>query len=281
MLVHQLARRAPRVLLATALLAVGLGLAPTPEARAARAGAAQATLYHGTSAGQAITLDRNDLRFARAGAATPAFSFRRDWLRELGAPSGEHEQHDVSWRLLSIVGPLVSVELHTEGYVTGAAHPYAYAAITAYDARRGGKPAVLTDYFAERDILAALLGDAIVRKALAAQAPAAKPRTLAALLAALEGYQSDDCVYGFSSDLMSRFAFHHVAGDRVAVRFGLSHGCEVARGQLTILAVYLPIPAALRADLAAARAGRAGFLVPAAPRGAAQASLTREKGPSR
>ncbi len=275
---HRGARRIPRVLITTALVATCLGLTAAPAAQAKGAVAAHTTLYRGQIAGQAVTLERDDLRFHGPGGAPSDFSFRRAWLRQLGEPSGDGEQHDIRWNLLSAVGPLVSVETHGEGYVTGTAHPYAYGTITAYDARRGGKPAVLTDYFASRDILTALLADGLVRKALGSQPAAARPRTLAALQAALAGYQSEDCVYAFGPDLLSSFAFHHVAGDRVAVRFGLSHGCEVARGRLTILAIYLPIPTALRADLAAARTGRAGFLVPAAPKGTAHASLTRGKG---
>ena len=278
---HPSAHRAARILLASTLLAAGLGLSIAPEARAKSIAMAQATLYDGVSAGHAITLDRGDLRFGRVAAARPMVSFRQAWLRELGEPSGEDEQHDVSWKLLSVVGPLVSVETTADGFVTGAAHPYGYATITAYDVRRGGKPAKLTDYFAPRDILGALLGDGLVRKALGNRPAAAQPRTLEALLAVLADYQSDDCRYAFGTDLLSRFAFHHVAGGRVAVRFGLSHGCEVAHGNLTIMAIYLPIPAALRSDLAAAQTRRAGFLVPAAPKGVAQASLMRKKASGR
>ena len=231
--------------------------------------AASRVLYQG--AGFALTAD--DVRFGPAKA--PTLSLRRAWLHGLGVADGRDEQHDVRWRLLSVVGPLVSVETHSAGYAEGAAHPYAYADITAYDARTGVR-ATLTDWFPAADVHAALLGDALVRRALAGPTP--KPRTLERLGFAIPGYQSADCTWGFSSDLLSRFAFHHVKGDRVAVRFGLSHGCEVARGNLTVLAVYLPIPQALRAHLAAAQAGRAGFLVPGAPRGEARGEVVRGQG---
>ena len=74
-----------------------------------------------------------------------------------------------------------------------------------------------------------------------------------------------ECAYGFSEDMLSRYAFHHVSGNRVAVRIGLSHGCEANRGGLTQLGVYLPIPAALSAPLTAAAAGKQGFLMARAP----------------
>lgn len=216
------------------------------------------------AAGQPVTITPDDLRLGKT-------SLKQAYLKDLGPAEGP-EEHEASWSLLSVVGPLVSVERHASGYVQGAAHPYAYAAIDAYDMKRGGKPANLLDYFAPADVHRALLGDKLVQTALAGR----KPADLRALIAAIAGYQSEDCTWGFGSDLMSRFAFHHVRGDQVAVRFGLSHGCEVARGGLTILAVYLPVPAALKADLAAAAAGRQGFLVPRAPRTTAHAERSRK-----
>ena len=171
--------------------------------------------------------------------------------------------HDASWQLLSVVGPLVSVESHASGMSPGAAHPYGYAKIMAYDLRRGRKVANLLDWFQAGDVFRALMQDKLVQTALKGHP---KPTDMTQLLKETAGYQSEDCSWGFDGDLLTHFAFHHVRGNQVAVRFGLSHGCEVARGGLTILAVYLPIPKALAADLAAARTGRQGFLVPGAPR---------------
>lgn len=236
---------------------------------AAPALAAPGVLWQGAAAGRAITLATDDVRL---GAATkPLLSLKTAWLSAYQDRTGG-EQHAISWHLRSLVGPLLSVETHGGGYSEGAAHPYAYADIKAYDVRTGA-PAKLTDWFPARDIHAALLGDALVRRAVEHTKP--RPQTLERLVWAIQGYQSADCTWGFSEDLLSRFTFHHVAGDRVAVRFGLSHGCEVARGRLTVLAVYLPIPPELRAPLEAARTGRAGFLVPGAPQGEARAELGR------
>lgn len=214
-------------------------------------------VWRGMAAGQLVVLTGSDLRVGPAGSLPGVY------LNSLGEPGDGEEEHDASWKLLSIVGPLVSVETHVSGNVEGAAHPYAAAAIEAYDVKRGGKPAKLTDYFPAPPIYQALMGDKLVQTALAGKT---RPTTLKQLIATIAGYQSEDCAWGFSSDLLTHFAFHHVDGKRVAVRFGLTHGCEVARGGLTIVAVYLPIPPALAADLAAARSGKAGFLVPAAPK---------------
>jgi hypothetical protein len=225
--------------------------------------AAAPAVWRGTAAGQPLVLSADDLRLGSAGSLKQAF-----WTG-LGAPDGRKEEHEASWQLLSVVGPLVSVESHVSGDAEGAAHPYAEAAIATYDMKRGGKPANLLDYFPPAPLYQALMGDKLVQTALKGKA---KPRDLTALLAAIAYYQSADCVWGFGDNLLRHFAFHHIQGNRVAVRFGLSHGCEVARGGLTILAIYLPIPRALAADLAAAQAGRQGFLVPGAPRLTARAS---------
>jgi hypothetical protein len=74
-------------------------------------------------------------------------------------------------------------------------------------------------------------------------------------------------VYYLDADMLQNFAFHHVKGDQVAVRIGLSHGCEVARGALTQIGLYLPIPKALAEPLAAAANGRRGYLMGRAPKG--------------
>ncbi|MOA38312.1 hypothetical protein D3C78_1599830 [compost metagenome] len=60
--------------------------------------------------------------------------------------------------------------------------------------------------------------------------------------------------------MLEYFSFHHVKGNQVAVRLGLGHGCETARGSLTVLGMYLPIPPALAPKLAAANKQQAGFL---------------------
>ena len=46
--------------------------------------------------------------------------------------------------------------------------------------------------------------------------------------------------------ILENFAFHHIEGNQVEVRIGVSYGCEVMRGNFEQIALYLPIPKALK-----------------------------------
>lgn len=232
------------------MLALAL-LVATPLA--ASAGAAP-SFWQGRAEGVEVRWTPSDLTFAHP-AQKPFYSFRDAFAKADGCSL------EASIRVLSVVGALVSVHESESGYCEGAAHPYAVQTFRALDMRRQAERAKLTDWFPKAEVYKALMGDRIVQKALGGQ----KPKTLDALLKALDGYQSDDCAYGFSDDLLTRFAFHHLKGKQVAVRLGLTHGCEVNRGQLTQLGLYLPIPPALEAPLRRAERGEAGYLMAKAP----------------
>lgn len=224
--------------------------------------AADRLIWSGRSAGYEVRLTSNNLTIGRAGEPRPFYSARSQFLTELGTIEPDDELHEAHWELLSVVGPLVSVEEGGGGYVKGTAHPYAYRRYVAMDMRKRGKPAVLSELFPKRALYEALMADTIVQQALAGK----KPGNFEALMTALDGYVGPDCEYRFDRDMLSSFAFHHVKGNRVAVRIGLTHGCEAARGALTVLGMYLPIPAALAGDLAAAQSRKVGFLQERAPK---------------
>jgi hypothetical protein len=179
-----------------------------------------------------------------------------------------------SFRPLSVVGPLVSLLATGDGYAPGAAHPYAFQSIEVIDVSRPGAKPSLLDYYGERELVAALLADPWIRRFRDPDAPARPAATLAEVAAALndgrgamgEGAEAscDDDAY-FSPDLARAFAFHHREGGRVAVRIGIPHGAEVCRGAFHQVALWLPVPAALRADLRRAARREAGFLARDAP----------------
>jgi hypothetical protein len=173
--------------------------------------------------------------------------------RSKGEQGCEGEQTD---RLLSVVGSIVSYEEFVGTTCEGAAHPSAITFYAAVDAAHPGQKLRLTDLFADADVLRALLADAVVKR----HVPKPAPKTTAALVKALEG-SDPECEYSFGPDLLNRFAFHHVEGNQVAVRIGLSHGCEVARGKLTQLGILLPIPPTLREPLERASTRAEGFLM--------------------
>jgi hypothetical protein len=169
----------------------------------------------------------------------------------------------VNLRLLSIVGPLLSYQ--REDYVgcVPSAHPSLNASYAAMDVSRPKQPVGLTDLFPERDVLKALLADPLIRDALTHLKKSASPKTVGELLQRIgkEGYVSEDGRYYLQNDCLRHFAFHHVEGDKVAVRIGLSHGAEVWRGHLTQIGLLLPIPPRLKRPLERAAAGIEGFLM--------------------
>lgn len=162
-----------------------------------------------------------------------------------------HETHT----LRSIVGPIVSYRL--EWYSEGGAHPSFGSVFRTLDLTTG-KPARLDRLFGAGPVLAALRADRVIKKALGAR----KPKTLEELLRSADG----GCKMDIGTSALSAFTFHHVVGDKVAVRIGLSHGCEAERGKFTQLGLLLPIPRAWRAAFAHAAKQRTLQTHLAAPR---------------
>lgn len=186
-----------------------------------------------------------------------------------------------TFRVLSIVGTIVSFE---DGYEDdcGGAHPSASTRFTAIDVSKpgavlyargketpmmdadpsAGKIAKLTDYFAERDVLRALLADAVVKRALR-ESGAAEPKTLADLprVFAENGYGLGDSGFELRPDFLTRFAFHHTEGDRVAVRLNLPPHFSANRTQHEQFGLLLPVPATLKEALAVAASRQSGFLM--------------------
>ena len=146
----------------------------------------------------------------------------------------ESSRYDIA----SLVGPLLSVKASL--YWEGGAHPGQLIRLETVNLETGKSPVLLTDLFSETTILDALLKDRVVEKSLAGR----KPKTIKELIRMADG----GCEIGFHL-LNESFSFHHIQGDRVAVRIGLSHGCEVMRGNYTELSITLPIPSELSAFL--------------------------------
>jgi hypothetical protein len=180
--------------------------------------------------------------------------------------------------LLSVVGSILTFRDHFFAFCEREAHPAGnirYTAIdlakpgrTLYsidhfvDTTKPGKVVQLTDLFPDREILRALTADVLITKALKDRG-GYPPRKLSALLPPiLEPIygDTDKGCHEISGDLLTRFAFHHVEGNRVAVRLGLS-GCGTCRECLTEIGILLPIPDSLSGPMALAEAGKEGFLL--------------------
>ncbi len=206
----------------------------------------------------------------------------RDMLAEM--KEADHKKNPLAiyerdFTLLSVVGSMVSFKDHYYVSFRHEAHPAGETRFTTIDLAkpgevaykthnfdvnlaRPGKVVQLTDFFPEADVLIALLADPLVSEALQHSGNPNPPRTLRELIEAFSSGASgsEKYCYSVSSDLLTRFAFHHLEKGKVAVRVGLS-GAGPCREFLTQLGILLPIPESMRTPLALADAGKGGFLM--------------------
>jgi len=144
-------------------------------------------------------------------------------------------------------------------YATGNSTPLMDVDIT--DARTG--IVNLSDYFTEGDLVNALLSDQVMRRAISSSQVTNHPKTLREILNQLssEGYMLGDSGFELPSDYLTRFAFHHLEGDRVAIRISLRPASVANQSQHAELGLLLRIPDGLRSALNAAASKREGFLM--------------------
>jgi hypothetical protein len=157
------------------------------------------------------------------------------------------------------VGPVVSIREESyllQGDGTGSSGD---AGFLSLDLSKGGKPADLRDYFPESAILSALLSDSLVAEGMKRR-NARIPATLPELIKALTDDQDEE-FHSFDPDLLKHFAFHHLEGDRVAVRLTGWIGYGAGHSTLVQLGILLPIPGSLKAALEGASRGTGGFLM--------------------
>lgn len=227
---------------------------------AAWAAPASSPIWSGKSSGATVTWSEQDLKVQLSEQA--ARSLFPPLQVHLGAPPEERNvcYQERSIKVLSVVGSYLSTEDGGYWNCLGTAHPGAVTRFTSHHLWRPAQPLRLTDIFPEAQVLKALLAEPLIRKTLTKAKITPLPTTVPALLKQLTEL-NDECEYYFDDDLLERFAFHHVEKGQVAVRIGLSHGCEAARGRLTQLGILLPIPSALQQPLMAAQTRRQGFLM--------------------
>jgi len=163
---------------------------------------------------------------------------------------------------LSIVGSIACYE--RDYYWEGGAHPSGSIDYIAVDAASSGRKLSLTDLFPDSAVLEALMSDKIIRDTLKRNAVKGTPRTSKQLVELLAGKAfggDENGQFGFQDDFLQRFAFHHIEGDKVAVRLNVSWNYEIYRFSSTQIGILLPIPARLRSALENADSRRQGFLM--------------------
>jgi len=221
-----------------------------------------AQIWKGKSGNYAIECSAAKLKATQADNGRVAFDAAAEadaaWAGFVRNSNGAPMEAEFTYRLLSAVGPYLSVE---EGVYCdcGGAHPTAAKRFRAVDLERGSQ-ATLTALFPEHAVFGAFLADPIVAKTLAG---GAKPESMTALLGTLqdETAKVKDCEYGFSEDLLSSFAFYDTRDGNVSVRVSLPSAEEVCRGEMIQLGLTLPVPEALRAWFSQAKAQREGLLM--------------------
>lgn len=227
-----------------------------------------------SSGGFSLAWTAADIRITRAGNAAQQISFRRlaqaEWNKLTQGVAGESLHFETTYRVLSFVGPYLSVEVG-DFCDCGGAHPTALRHFQAIDLRGTGpehaKPLMMTELFPEKAILAALKADRVISATLK-RAQASSPQSLSAMVDAVkyESVQIGECGYSLSDNFLNQFALYDFTADKVAVRISLSHAAEVCRGQMTQIGIKLPVPEGLRQALREAKAKLSGFLMSDAPK---------------
>lgn len=227
-------------------------------------------IWTGTSGEFHIEWTTADIRISRQDKpAETLLSLRSmaaaEWNKMSAETAEQNLEMQVTYRLLSVVGPYLSYE-EANYCDCGGAHPTEVKRFRTIDLGKikpdGPMPVSLTDLFLEKDIFAALASDKLVQSALR-QTRTPKPRALAELLDAID-YRTGrvgDCGYLFSRELLQSFAFYDIREGKIAVRISLPYEAEVCRGQMTQLGILLPIPEKLRGYLGAAQRKTGGLLM--------------------
>lgn len=249
-------------------------------------------IWSGSSGGFVYEWTTRDIAVYREGRKRePVYSFlatardyyNNDWYdMARGKFKNEMPEDDeqcveqTSYRVASVAGPYLSLREDMGGECFGA-HPFAVSRFRVMDMRKPEAKASLSDLFDEKDIFTALMADGVIAGALsdvqkALGAKYKKPTDLKGLLTYLDsewarhGPSEKTCKYRLGKSMLRSFAFHHIKGNDVAVRIGLSHGCEVMRGKFTQLGAYLPMPGEMRGALEKAALKKEGFLMKGAPK---------------
>ena len=236
-------------------------------------------MIHWTSANMTIAPsgDRKNILFSVQELARKNFQvFKKESIGDWPNPECEYEQR---FRLLSVVGPIVSYELLEYSYCKDAdgsggwAHPSVGVRYSVIDLNHPGERVTLTSLFPEASILKALLTDPLVKRALTDRGPPT-PRTLSDFARLVKDstpleleptagtkQAPRECSFLFPDDFLSQFAFHHLEDGMVAVRLSLEPSSGACRTAHTELGLLLPIPQSLKSELAQGAVLRQGFLL--------------------
>lgn len=244
--------------------------------------------WHGTIPGVVLDWNAKDLT-VQVGTAPKQRVFSRiseNYCRVLQCdPEGRKCRCGNSFRLSSIVGKVVSFEDESDFSCAGSylhwrygsldlgkSGDFIYPRLVEFDDKeavklRASKMIALTDLFSETNLLAALLTNPQISKDISKAMKENKlkstPTTLSEFSNLFTKYMSgmfDDYFY-LEKDYLTRFVFHHIENDKVAVWISLTPTSHTAQADHEHIEILLPIPDKLRESLLLADSGQQGFLM--------------------
>jgi len=226
-----------------------------------------AVYWTGISAGYRISWTAANLTAKRATGGKllldVASGAKGQWALIAAKPGDHSYTAEYTFRLLSVVGPVLSIE-EEDDCDCGGAHPTAFRRFHVVDLRHTeagpAGPTGLDKLFPPEEIRKALLANADIASAV--QSSGTPPATLTALLKKLTGTSTTggECQYALDSNLMESYAFEDYADGTATVQFSLPAAAEVCRGDMKVLSIKLPVPASIKAWFTAASERREGFL---------------------
>ncbi len=172
-------------------------------------------------------------------------------------PLNECDYNEIIGGVLSVVGSIVSFETHHGWYCQGNAHPGNIVRFQTIDLNTGAEVDI-RQLVPDTHVVTALKKHELINKALAGS----DPTDLQSLIDHADG----GCEVSFLF-LATSFAVYELRNDKVAVRFGLGHGCEVMRGNLTEIEIDLPFPKDLDVEAADVKGHLMKTLAPGPTRG--------------
>jgi hypothetical protein len=266
----------------------------TPDRRIGPGSSAEELIWAGETAGYKIRWTTRDL-YVESGIRTERIwspfvekgfeDFIATYTSNAKRPGRKIEDctYDRRLTVLSVVGTLVSFEDEYGDYC-GGAHPSEDFRFVTVDLSKSGEISYarqvstpmmnidmadpgrivrLTDYFREEDILHALLADRVIQEAVGSLSVNSSPRNLREFddLLGKQGYILGGSGLALSRDFLTRFAFHHLKGDKVAVRLSLSSASTANQSEREQIGLLLSMPERLAAPLHSASTARLGFLM--------------------
>lgn len=225
------------------------------------------TFWSGSSAGFEIRWTSDNLIARKPGISRSLLDLGRSaqaqWKDIAAHPGDLPYTQEFTFRLLSVVGPLLSID-EEDDCDCGGAHPNSLRRFHVVDLSRrdlaGPLPVPLSSLFSPEDIRRALLAIPEIQEVLGK--PEAAPLKLSILLHQFEGatVTSGDCSYVLDNHLLESYAFAAYANGAVDVELSLPFSAEVCRGDIKIVKLNLPVPLRLRPWFEAAAQRKEGFL---------------------